>query len=40
MAESPHVITECDVTSKIVTKSAALKSNPHIYLKNLVKTNY
>ena len=32
-----HILTGCDVTSKIWTKSAALKSDPHMYLKNLVK---
>ena len=34
-----HILTGCDVTSKIWTKSAALKSDPHMYLKNLVKMN-
>ena len=29
-----HILTECDVASKIGTKSAALKSDPHIHLKN------
>ena len=29
-----HILTGCDVTSKIGTKSAALKSEPHVYLKN------
>ena len=28
------MLTGCDVTSKIGTKSAALKSEPHVYLKN------
>ena len=29
-----HILTGCDATSKIGTKSAALKSDPHMYLKN------
>ena len=29
-----HILTGCDVASKIGTKSAALKSDPHMYLKN------
>ena len=29
-----HILTGCDVTSKIGTNSAALKSDPHMYLKN------
>ena len=29
-----HILKGCDVTSKIGTKSAALKSDPHMYLKN------
>ena len=29
-----HMITGCDVTSKTGTKSAALKSVPHMYLNN------
>ena len=28
------VLTACDVTSKIKTKSAVLRSNPHVYLKH------
>ena len=28
------MLAGCDVTSKIGTKSAALKSEPHVYLKN------
>ena len=28
-----HILTGCDVTSKIGTKSAALKFDPHMYLK-------
>ena len=29
-----HILTGCDVTSKIGTNSAALKYDPHMYLKN------
>ena len=29
-----HILTGCDITSKIGIKSAALKSDPHMYLKN------
>ena len=29
-----HILTGCDATSKIGTQSAALKSDPHMYLKN------
>ena len=35
-----NVLTACDVTSKIKTKSEALRSNPHVYLNHLVKKNY
>ena len=32
-----HILTGCDVTSKIGTKSAALKSDPHMHLKNFAE---
>ena len=32
-----HILKGCDVTSKIGTKSAALKSDPHMHLKNFAE---
>ena len=32
-----HILKGCDVTSKIGTKPAALKSDPHMHLKNFAE---
>ena len=34
-----HILTECNVTSKIGTKTAAIKASPESYLHNFGKEN-